>query len=179
MWRLPRNFANNPKRGQETGPVSCPLSVYRILFVLGLLCLRALGLGGEFGDIALLRRYRDLHLYRRILRLAGSRFQLADALVVGLNGGLGGSDALAGGGIGPAGYCAVLGVVQLAQLYVGLLDGILLTHVGSFQLGDLRQLHGFRNPGLDQIRRFALQFVKKCHSANLLKTTVSRVLALF
>ena len=83
--------------------------------------------------------------------------------MVGLDGGFGRGDLLTGGGISAVGSGALLGVVQLAQLNVGLLDGILLAHIGGLQLGNLRQTLGLGNTGLGQIGGLVLQSIKKSH----------------
>lgn len=89
--------------------------------------------------------------------------QLGNAVVVGLDGGAGGVDALAGGHIGPVGGCALLGVIELAQLDVSLLNGVLLAQIGGLQLGDLGQALGLGHTGLSQVHGAVLHVIKETH----------------
>jgi len=94
--------------------------------------------------------------------------QLGNAVVVGLDGGAGGVDALAGGHIGPVGGRALLGVIELAQLDVSLLNGVLLAQVGGLQLGDLGQALGLGHTRLSQSAehsRHAVAFKHRHHDS--------------
>ena len=144
-------------------------------YSLGLVGGRALS-----GRLIFRSNVRVSHLVRRLLRgnvghvddLAlrlGGRLEFGDAVVVGLNGGPGGGDLLTGGGIGPVGGGAVLGVVQLAQLHIGLLDGILFGHVGGLQLRNLRQTLGRGHNGLGQVGCSLLEIIDKVHGSTSLE----------
>ena len=84
----------------------------------------------------------------------------------------------------------MLGVVEAAQLCIGLLDAALLGQIGCFQLGDLRQALGRGDAGLGQVfggGGAALgqiggdfsQIIQKSHNRYLLIDTVSCGLAPF
>ena len=84
----------------------------------------------------------------------------------------------------------MLGVVETAQLRVGLLDTALLSQIGCFQLGDLRQALGRGDAGLcqmlggggaalSQIGGDFSQIIQKPHNRYLLIDTVSSGLAPF
>ena len=58
---------------------------------------------------------------------------------------------LAGGGVGPVRCDTLLGIIQLTDLNIGLPDGVLLRHVGGFQLGNLGQPLGLSHARLSQV----------------------------
>ena len=94
--------------------------------------------------------------------------ELGDAGLVLLNVAAGGGDPLAQGGIGRLGCAPLLGVIELADLQIGLTDGVLLAGIVQGQLGDLHQLLGLGHTGPAQIRRLVSQFVDKSHTTCLL-----------
>ena len=76
---------------------------------------------------------------------------------------LGGGDPLAEGGVARLRRTAPLGIVELADLQIGLADGVLLAGIVQGQLGDLHQLLGLGHAGPAQVGGFILQIVKKGH----------------
>ena len=154
------------------------------------------GSKGGRGRTVLIRPLHGLDGKDSILRLLyhgfhlGGGFQLSDAVVVGLDQFPGDGDPLTGGGVGALGGVPVLGVVETAQLRVGLLDTALLSQIGCFQLGDLRQALGRGDAGLcqmlggggaalSQIGGDFSQIIQKPHNRYLLIDTVSSGLAPF
>ena len=63
----------------------------------------------------------------------------------------------------------MLGVIQLAQFHIGLLDGVFLGHVGGLQLGNLRQTLGRGHNGLGQVGCSLLEIIDKIHGSTSLK----------
>ena len=127
----------------------------------------------------LLRGHVGLHVGDvRVGHIALS-LQLGDAVLVLLNVDLGGGDTLTQGHVGRLRGHAPLGIVQLADLHIRLLDGVLLAGVVQGQLGDLRKLLGLGHAGPAQIHCTILQFIQKSHIKNLLTVRLVGLLALF
>ena len=83
------------------------------------------------------------------LDLSNARFVLFD-------GDLAGGDLLAQGHISGLGRHAALGIIELADFDIRLLDGVLFARAAQVQLADFRQLLGLGHAGPAQVDRTLL-----------------------